>query len=1111
MVDESVDPSQSKHHEDRLRLAKMQHIISDLNAQLASKNAQLAALTARLEEIESARAWNLVRFIWRIRLALFPNGSVQTRLIQKLFGKNQGNRVEQPVSKMKGAGLPGPAGVVASQVPSLTSQGEPVQAQEEAYTENLTVSSKSDGSASHWPLDRFPWPLISVILPVYNHADMLFNAARSVLDSTYPRMELIILDDGSTDAIEPVLEDLLDDPRVRVYRQPNQKLPRALTHAHGLACGELISWTSADNLMTPKALEILAGALLDHPEAVLAYADVSLIDDDGEPMVDGSYRPGNIDRFMPDVLRLYRNDKPLGYEPDNFINACFLYRGEAAKVLEGHYADDLRGLEDYDFWLRLQKFGRLLHVKNESPLYYYRVHQRTMSHELLTQEREAHFARINQFIAYEANRREFADKRWNVLLDSSLSLSGKEDLRRLADHLPINLMGGLDEDDQRLEKIITVSPLEKASPTEVMIHPDGRYWRLEWQSLWNGGHKSIEIWRGTSLSPLALKARQHRPDPGEFPGKRDRMVIGCHLSLAGYPIDLILTRQIISGNPQVLFVFIDVQDEGSIPSGNELVAGLENAVYLGERWLGGPYAIYAHFDAFWLPPVIGEVPVSVYQVELALAYATGRPLVIPAGAPIITAPYQFVYQPLAGLLDFLRKFNRSQIDLEILDRYLESWSPPARLSRLLSYANELIQQRAMPRPDFAISPVPEIFPSKWPAVDFQKELCKVGLAVDSLDIGGLEGVVAQLSHYLPHEGVDVFVLCAGDGGQMADRLRKEGIRIYLAQHNPDKIKAILAAENPAVVNSHHAPLSLLQAARQVGIPVIETIHNTYAWFSSDDWKLEKARSQYFESAIAVSRLVKDYYAHWNTEFAEQRIFVVGNAVNASHIILPERQAARQMAGFVEGDFVFLTLARYDSPKNLIGLLAAFDEMAGRFPQANLLYAGQIFDTAYYEQVKAYREELPSKDRIHLEGFRSDTGVLLAAADAFVLDSIMEGWSLSATEALLAGLPVIHSDCGSGRELVGADGERGILIPNPAGNPLDIDRERFFATIWERNQLNKAALVDAMSDMITNQAEWQARRASIQSYARGTFKVRNQAESYKSCFWQVISKRSNRKE
>ncbi|MEJ2710749.1 MAG: glycosyltransferase family A protein, partial [Anaerolineales bacterium] len=71
---------------------------------------------------------------------------------------------------------------------------------------------------------HFPWPLVSVILPVYNHADMLEHAAHSVLYGTYANLELVILDDGSSDEIEPVLQRLSINPRVRIYQQPNQKL-----------------------------------------------------------------------------------------------------------------------------------------------------------------------------------------------------------------------------------------------------------------------------------------------------------------------------------------------------------------------------------------------------------------------------------------------------------------------------------------------------------------------------------------------------------------------------------------------------------------------------------------------------------------------------------------------------------------------------------------------------------------------------------------------------------------------------------------------------------------------------------------------------------------------
>ena len=142
-------------------------------------------------------------------------------------------------------------------------------------------------------------------------------------------------------------------------------------------------------------------------------------------------------------------------------------------------------------------------------------------------------------------------------------------------------------------------------------------------------------------------------------------------------------------------------------------------------------------------------------------------------------------------------------------------------------------------------------------------------------------------------------------------------------------------------------------------------------------------------------------------------------------------------GLPEEAFLFLMLASYDGRKNQLATLTAFDRVARSHPGARFWFAGNVVDERYFERVKAHREELKTGDRIQLYEFREDIGRLLAAADAFVLNSFFEGWSLAATEALMLGVPLIHSDCGSGRELIGSQGERGILVPNPGSDPIDL--------------------------------------------------------------------------
>ena len=97
----------------------------------------------------------------------------------------------------------------------------------------------------------------------------------------------------------------------------------------------------------------------------------------------------------------------------------------------------------------------------------------------------------------------------------------------------------------------------------------------------------------------------------------------------------------------------------------------------------------------------------------------------------------------------------------------------------------------------------------------------------------------------------------------------------------------------------------------------------------------------------------------------------------------------------------------------------------------LVIAGQASDGAEVRRAEALRRRGPGGDRVALLG-ASDSRTLLAAADAFILDSFFEGWPVAATEASAMGLPLILSDVGGARELVQRDPGAAILIPNARG-------------------------------------------------------------------------------
>jgi glycosyltransferase involved in cell wall biosynthesis len=189
-------------------------------------------------------------------------------------------------------------------------------------------------------------PLVSVVLPTFNRAHLIEAAVRNVLAQDYPDFELIVVNDGSTDATAEVLGGLqreLADPRLRVITKQNGRVPRALNSGFEQARGEYLSWTSDDNAYRPGAISAMVRSLEREPQAVLVFADVQLIEPDG--------KPGEVIHTGPVEDLSWRN----------VVGGCFLYRRTAAQQA-GAYDPSMELVEDYDYWLRLAQVGELVRL-----------------------------------------------------------------------------------------------------------------------------------------------------------------------------------------------------------------------------------------------------------------------------------------------------------------------------------------------------------------------------------------------------------------------------------------------------------------------------------------------------------------------------------------------------------------------------------------------------------------------------------------------------------------------------------------------------------------------------------------------------------------------------
>ena len=239
------------------------------------------------------------------------------------------------------------------------------------------IAKSSDSSEKQLPAPEDEWALVSIVLPIYNQADLAAESIKSVLSQTYSNWELIIIDDGSTDNLDSVVAPFLTDKRIYYLKQPNQRLPKALSNGFRFARGDFMTWTSADNRMHPQMLARLVSFLIQNPGSAMVYADYMTIDEQGNSFGDSLFRPHN--KKFPGSPELYlpHSTRLLNLVKDNFIGACFMYR-RSTKQLIGDYDPQL-GVEDYDYWMRINSMMRISHLGTHELLYSYMIHNNSLS------------------------------------------------------------------------------------------------------------------------------------------------------------------------------------------------------------------------------------------------------------------------------------------------------------------------------------------------------------------------------------------------------------------------------------------------------------------------------------------------------------------------------------------------------------------------------------------------------------------------------------------------------------------------------------------------------------------------------------------------------------
>ncbi len=233
-----------------------------------------------------------------------------------------------------------------------------------AYTlwrELLDLPRRSAAKPLSLPAGSEP-PRFSVLMPVYNpKPEHLRAAVESLRKQSWPHWELCLADDASPDPwIRPLLEELAaSDPRVRVERRPvNGHIAAATNTALAMARFDYVALMDQDDLLTPDALEAMAGAILKHPDAALLYSDEDKLFEDGN--ISYPYFKGQWDREL--------------LTGQNMVNHLGVYRTARLRGIGG-FREGFAGAQDYDMLLRFTKdLPDSAVVRVPKVLYHWRSH-----------------------------------------------------------------------------------------------------------------------------------------------------------------------------------------------------------------------------------------------------------------------------------------------------------------------------------------------------------------------------------------------------------------------------------------------------------------------------------------------------------------------------------------------------------------------------------------------------------------------------------------------------------------------------------------------------------------------------------------------------------------
>lgn len=307
-------------------------------------------------------------------------------------------------------------------------------------------------------------------------------------------------------------------------------------------------------------------------------------------------------------------------------------------------------------------------------------------------------------------------------------------------------------------------------------------------------------------------------------------------------------------------------------------------------------------------------------------------------------------------------------------------------------------------------------------------------AIQDLDYGGMERVLADLVRELDPERFETHVLTLSEAGRFG-----EGLDAYAAMHQADpgrhsmlrprRLARQIAAIAPDVVHTHSGVwFKVGRAARMVGAATVHTDHGRPLNEPALDRWLHRVAAGWTDCTVAVSADLEAYLRR-RVVGPRTRLTTVENGIDTNEYRLDPalRAEARAALGLSEEATVITCVGRLEPVKRHDLMIEAFSRLRGQLPAdaaVTLVLAG---DGTWAEEVAGWVKEARLEDHVHLLGWTDDPLSVLNASDLFALTSDSEGTSISLLEAMSVGLCPVVTDVGGNAAVLG-DGLSHWVVP-----------------------------------------------------------------------------------